>query len=101
MANSSDMNVALRFHADVSQARAEVKSLQSALASVGTDTQIDTKPIDNLGKSAKNSTNDTQHLVDAYARGSQTIVTAIQQLTTQMAATRRVRFSLRRWSAPR
>lgn len=86
MANSSDMNVALRFQADVSQARSELKTLNEAVRDVGKTPQVDVKSIDNLGSSAKQASVDTQQLADAYARGSQTIVAAIQQMTAQMAS---------------
>ncbi|WP_149356834.1 phage tail length tape measure family protein, partial [Comamonas testosteroni] len=86
MASSSDMNVALRFQADVSQARAELKTLNEAVRDVGKTPQVDVKSIDNLGSSAKQASVDTHQLADAYARGSQTIVAAIQQMTAQMAS---------------
>lgn len=54
MANSSDMNVALRFQADVSQARAELKALRADAEAIGQGTQkINTAPIDKLSDSAK------------------------------------------------
>lgn len=54
MANSSDMNVALRFQADVSQARAELKALRADAEAVGQGAQkISAAPIDKLSDSAK------------------------------------------------
>lgn len=54
MANSSDMNVALRFQADVSQARAELKALRADAEAVGQGAQkINAAPIDKLSDSAK------------------------------------------------
>ena len=82
MANSSDMNVALRFQADVSQARAELKALRADAEAVGQGSQkIDAKPIDRLadsakkagtaskdmGASAKSASAETKALADASA----------------------------------
>lgn len=54
MANSSDMNVALRFQADVKQARAELQSLRAAMDGIGQGTaQVDAQPIEQLGKAAQ------------------------------------------------
>ncbi|MBI1626949.1 phage tail length tape measure family protein, partial [Comamonas suwonensis] len=58
MANGSDMNVALRFQADVSQARAELKALRADAEAVGQGAQkINTAPIDKLSGSAKQAGN--------------------------------------------
>ena len=82
MANSSDMNVALRFQADVSQARAELKALRGDAEAVGQGTQkVNAAPIDKLagsaqqagaatkgmGVAAKTASAETKALADASA----------------------------------
>lgn len=54
MANNSDMNVALRFQADVKQARSELQSLRAAMDGISQGTaQVDAQPIEQLGKAAQ------------------------------------------------
>lgn len=71
MANSSDMNVALRFQADVSQARAELQSLRGDAEAVGQGTQkVNAAPIDKLAGSAKQAGTATTGLATATKTAS-------------------------------
>lgn len=82
MANSSDMNIALRFQADVSQARAELKALRADAEAVGQGSQKRLTPVNRPAggmmprklarhprtwASAKSASAETKALVEASA----------------------------------
>ena len=63
---SSDMNVALRFQADVADARAKLQALRADTEGVGQGAKkIDTAPIDKLGSAAQQAGSQTKGLTDA------------------------------------
>lgn len=71
MANNSDMNVALRFQADVSQARAELKALRADAEAVGQGAQkVNAAPIDKLAGSAKQAGTATKDMGTAARTAS-------------------------------
>lgn len=64
--SSSDMNVALRFQADVADARAKLQALRADTEGVGQGAKtIDTAPIDKLGSAAQQAGSQTKRLTDA------------------------------------